>query len=123
MSGRATIRLLTANAIVLSCRHPMKVHINLANVTVVLVVLLLSGLLVHLGSSRLLGRGSRDNTAAFVFLVGPDTERENRTRGLGIALHTLYHHYQVTPPPPFHTWRVTLASCGISACYRWHDHG
>ncbi len=80
-------------------RHPMRVHINLAKAGVVLVVLFLSGVLVHLGTSQLLARGPRDNTAAFVFLVGPNTEKDNRTRGLGIALHTLYHHYQVRTAP------------------------
>ena len=98
----------------------MKVHINLANASVVLVVLFLSGVLVRLGSSGLLGRSSHDNTAAFVFLVGPNTEKDNRTRGLGTALHTLYHHYQVRPlPPPLKlaVVCVTLTSCGVAfAC-------
>ena len=85
----------------LAHRNPMKVHINVAKVTVVLVVTFLSGVLVQLGTARLLSRGPRDSTAAFVFLVGPNTEKDNRTRGLGTALHTLYHHYQVrTGPPP-----------------------
>ncbi len=87
----------------------MKVHINLANASVVLVVVFLSGVLVHLGTSRLLSTGPRDNTAAFVFLVGPNTEKDNRTRGLGIALHTLYHHYQVRPAPLLTTLQVLLS--------------
>jgi hypothetical protein len=38
--------------------------------------------------------------AAFVILVGPSTATENRTRGLELALHTLWFNYLQAHPQP-----------------------
>jgi hypothetical protein len=38
--------------------------------------------------------------AAFVLLVGPDSTRENRTRGLEVALHALWFNYLQEHPRP-----------------------
>ena len=45
-------------------------------------------------------RPGGDPAAAFVFLVGPNTEESNRTRDLTVALHSLYFNYLAEFPAP-----------------------
>jgi hypothetical protein len=40
------------------------------------------------------------STAAFVFLVGPNSEESNRTRDLTFALHSLFYNYLAEFPAP-----------------------
>jgi len=44
------------------------------------------------------GRGRPAAAAAFVLLVGPNSEGSNRTRGLTLALHSLWHNYLAEHP-------------------------
>ena len=49
---------------------------------------------------RQLSSAPRSPAAAFVILVGPNSEESNRTRGLTLALHSLYHNYLAEHPQP-----------------------
>ena len=63
-----------------------------------LLAALLAGALTFGGLRRLRPRGGP--AAAFVLLVGPNSEESNRTRGLTLALHSLYHNYIADHPTP-----------------------
>ena len=78
---------------------------NLANISLCVAVVLLGAFVLnsHVFSALVSGRTSQTDTAAFVVLVGPTTPKSNRTRGLELALHTLYHNYQVPHPSRFWT--------------------
>ena len=81
-------------------KRNMLVRVNATNVVLVaalLITLAFSG--VHLHKNH---RSAGDDKlqAAFVLLVGPTHEGENRTRGLEVALHCLWFNYLQEHPRP-----------------------
>jgi hypothetical protein len=87
----------------------MKIDVNLANASICVAIVLFSGIVLNssLFSTLVSGRTSHADTAAFVVLVGPATPKSNRTRGLEVALHSLYHNYQVPHPSHTHPLRTS----------------
>ena len=73
-----------------------------------LVTLIFPSLHIH----RRYRSGSDDGIkAAFTILVGPLTDQENRTRGLEVALHALWHNYLQASIHSSHVTPMCLLRC------------
>ena len=81
-------------------QRKMRVTVNITNVLLVaalLITLAFSGVHLH---NKYRSAGDDKLQAAFVLLVGPTHEGENRTRGLEVALHCLWFNYLQEHPRP-----------------------